>query len=1110
MESEGHLESVAHQISQAKKELYLSGKHLRQVPDAVTSLTDIEVLDLSNNELTQLPDGLQNLTKLTTLWLSANKLSELPEFIEELKNLTTLDVAFNKLATMPGGIKNLEQLSTLILASNDFHELPKEICQLKMLVSLDINYNPVQSLPRETTNLKRLTTLSMAGISLEELPKEICCLKMLSTLDLSYNGLKQLPKNFSNLSCLNTLNLSINRFEEIPESVFLLERLSTLDISWNGLKKLSDKIKTLSQLTCLYVNGNNLFQLHENVGKLENLTTLDVSHNHLVLLPRTITSLTKLNALLLSSNRLFLLPNCVFKLETLVTLDAGYNKIKKLSERLAHLSELTTLQLPGNELTEIPKCVFKLKKLTTLNVSDNCITKVPQEIEDLDQLNTVNLGENFLQELPEGIFRLKGLTSLILKSNQLKRIQDDIINFHQLTTLDLSNNRLEELPQATFQLKALTSLLLSSNKLKRLHESVKNLEQLVSLELSDNCLQELPEGVGKLNSLVELKVTDNQLETLPLPLACLPNLKLLRVVGNPLQIPPVKVCEKGWPAIRAYLKIRKGEALHQKVVLLGSSGAGKTSLANTLAKNKPSCVEQKDRTIVLDKISWEIESGKELMDVCVIDFGGDDIYKIVHHLFLDENSLVLLVVNLQRYCEETYMRDLGSWINVLKTRVPKARVILVGTHLDRLDSEEEICARKKMVRDHLSLYSAEEGPADEQSNFRVEDFFTVSSKDYQGIQNLRLRILGIVAKNGKAIPTDWIDIYNSLQNMEETQDQPFLTFDTVKQLVENQENRFWDMIRSIFTSSEERTQTILAFFHDIGILLWYRQSTELMKFVFHRAEFLTEVMKVVFSGDLLDGSLAFKGNIRRCFTSHSFEQAKQDLVKRGVLSPTLLKALWKDHQIEETVFDAMVDLLIHLDLCYPLNSEGIEEGLLFPWFLQEDEPEDSCVQEFLHNKSPSSGCCRLSLKYLYPAMLPEPLFHNFLVRLHQHISDLKSRHDWKNGMYARVKKSCLLVHRSREAEESILTVSVEGTELMQIWSVLLACHHELTALMKQWPGLRWECWIICPFCMRVNFSEPGHFPQSNLEAKCPKGHVTCDRHKEMVPACLVYPLRQGQ
>lgn len=1046
------LEKFIYRNSDGKTELCLSGRHLSQVPDAVMSLTDIEVLDLSNNELTQLPDGLKNLNQLTTLLLSGNKLTKLPPDIEELKNLTILDVAYNKLATLPDAIKNLKQLTTVNLGYNDLNELPKEICQLKMLVSLDIKSNPIQSIPSEITNLKRLSTLSMADTMLKELPDVICHLKMLSILDVSCNGLKQLPKNFSNLSQLHTLNLSINRFEEIPGTIFQLKMLTLLDISWNQLKNISNRIKCLNQLIALYVNGNHLFELPEALGKLERLNILDASHNHLASLPTSITSLTKLNALLLSSNRLCLIPNAILQLKTLSTLDAGYNEIRKLPDRLHLLSELTKLQLSSNELTEIPDSVFKLKKLTALDASDNCLTKISEKIVELDELRSLSLDRNHMRELPQGIFRLKKLTALILSSNQLRRVQDNIINLDQLTTLDLSKNYLEELPQAIFHLKTLTTLLLSSNKLSRVHEDIANLDELVTLEISDNCLEELPEAICRLNSLVALDVSENQLKTLPLDLAFLNHLRLLKVDRNPLHTPPVKVCEKGLPAILTYLQeIRKRKAVHQKVVLLGSSGAGKTSLANTLAKDKPSCVREQDRTIVLDRISWEIESQDKPMSVSVIDFGGDDIYKIVHHLFLDESSLVLLVINLLRYSDETYMRDLGSWINVLKTRVPKARIILVGTHLDCFENEEEICSKVEMVRNHLSLHFKDKG-----SSAEAEEFVTVSSKDCAGITDLRIRILDVVAKNGKAIPTDWMDIYKGLQNLKITEDRSFLTLDDVTQLLESREKGFWDMFRSMLESNEERAKTILSFFHDIGVLLWYPHSAELMKFVFHRAEFLTEVIKAVFSGKIVDGSLAFEGNIRRFLTSHSFEQAKQDLIKRGIISRTLLKALWKDHQIEEGIFDAMVELFIHLDLCYPMDSEGHEGGLRFPWFLQEDEPEVSCVQELLH-EAPRLGNHRLSLKYLYPVMLPAPLYHNFVVRLHRHIHDLKSRHDWKDGVYAHVKKSRVLVHRSSKATESIITVSVEGSNLMKVWSVLLACHQELKALMKQWPGLRWEC-----------------------------------------------------
>ena len=1139
------LKGLVYLNSEGRKELCLKGRKLRHVPEALTKLTDVEVLDLSDNQLTGLPEELMNLNQLKALLLSDNKLEELPGSVSRLKTLTTLDVAYNGIKTVPETISNLNQLTTLNLSFNELQEMPKTLCQLQKLTTLDITSNPIKRIPKEITTLHQLSTLRIANTMLRELPSFVCQLKKLVNLDVSRNEMARLPGTFSSLSLLQTLNLSATKLEELPESLFLLKRLTSLDVSWNRLKKIPKNIEHLHQLTTLRLEGNNLFELPEAIGKLGKLTALDVSHNRLVSLPRAIASLSSLKTLLMSCNKLYLLANGIFRLESLSTLDVGYNEIPKISDRIADLTDLTTLQLAGNELTEIPESVFTLRKLTTLDVSGNCLATIPESIAQLSQLCTLNLARNNLEELPEGIFRLKSLSALILSSNQLNRISDDIINLDQLTTLELSGNRLEklpqtmfrltklstlnlssnqlkeipedithlahlttlelsynsleELPQAIFQLRMLKTLTLSSNRLKRLNEDVKNLEYLTTLEVSRNRLEELPEAVCQLKGLSSLDVSENQIKALPEDLATLRNLKSLQVEQNPLQSPPLQVCQQGLSSIMAYLQeIRKRKACHQKVVLLGSSGAGKTSLANTLAQNKPSCVEEKDRTIVLDRIPWEIDSEGTLLDVSMIDFGGDDIYKIVHHLFLDESSLVLLVVNLARYSDETYVRDLGSWINVLKTRVPKAPVILVGTHVDCLENDEELSSKVGMIKEHCSL------------QLNSEDVVVVSSKDFDGIRHLRRLILELVAKNGKVVPSNWVDIYNGLQNSELTGNQPFLTFDVVKKLVDSRNKSVFEMFKSFFVSRDELTKTILNFFHDTGILLWYQHSDVLRKFVFHRAEFLTEVMKVVFSDKVATGSLTFEGSVRHFLTSDSFEERKQDLLKRGIMSRTLLNCLWKDHQIEEDVFDAMIDLFTHLDLCYPMEKEGHQDGLRFPWFLTDDVPDVSCVKKLMH-EAPCSGSHRLSLKYVYPAMCPTPLYHNFVVRLHRHIHDLKSRHDWKDGVYAEVKESEVLVHKSARGTESIIKVAVEGLDILELWSILLCCHEELTHLMTQWPGLRWECWIVCPHCTRESITEPGNFPKSNLEEpKCPKGHVTCDRHDEKVPACLVYPLRHGK
>jgi len=1148
---EEDVKSLVRLNADGKKELCLKGRKLAQVPDALAKMTDLEVLDLSDNELAEVPEGLKNLNQLTTLVLSGNKLEELPRIVCQLKTLRTLDAAYNTISRLPESISNLDQLTTLNLSYNELEEIPKNLCRLKKLTTLDITSNPIERITKEITNLRLLSTLRIAGTKLRELPSFLCHLKRLVNLDVSRNEISRLPETLSGLSQLQTLNLSTNKLDELPETLFLLKHLTTLDISWNSLKKIPKNIEQLHQLNTLRLEGNNLFELPEAIGQLEKLTTLDVSLNRLVSLPGAIACLTHLKALLMNCNKLHLLPNGIFRLKSLLTLDAGYNEIQRLSDRIANLTELTSLQLAGNELTEIPESVLKLTKLTTLNVSDNCLTTIPEGIADLCQLNSLDLARNHLQNLPMEIFHLKSLTTLILSSNQLNRLSDDIINLDQLTTLDVSDNRLEELPEAIFklttlstlklssnqlkeipediinlaylttlelshnrltelpeaifQLKMLTTLTLSSNQLQRMNEDISNLQDLTTLDVSGNRLKELPETLCQLKRLTTLCVSQNQLKKLPLGLDTLRNLTSLQVEKNPqLKFPPVDVWQHGLSSIMAYLhEIRKGKAFHQKVVLLGSSGAGKTSLANTLAQNKPSCVEEEDRTIVLDRIPWEIDLNETLLDVSMIDFGGDDIYKIVHHLFLDESSLLLLVVNLARYSEETFLRDMGSWINVLKTRVPEARVILVGTHVDCLENKEEVFSKVEMVKEHFSFHFKD-------GQLKSEDFVIVSSKDFEGIRDLRSCILDFVVKNGKVIPSNWVHVYNDLQNSEVTKNRPFLTFDVVRQLVDSRTKGVAEIFIRLFKSKDESTKTMLSFFHNAGILLWYQHSDELKKFVFHRAEFLTEVMKVVFSDKVATGSLTFGGSIRHFLTSDSFEETKQDLLRRGILSRALLKGLWRDHRIEEDVFDAMIDLFTHLDLCYPMEKEGHRDGLRFPWFLTDDVPEVCYVKKLMH-EAPCLGSHRLSLKYVYPVMCPPPLYHNFVVRLHRHVQDLKSRHDWKDGVYAQVKQSQVLVHKSFKGAESSITVAVEGLDLLELWTILLACHEELTHLMAQWPGLRWECSIVCPHCTRVSIQEPGNFPMSNLDQrKCPKGHVTCYRHDEKVPACLVYPLRPGK
>ena len=123
--------------------LYLSGKGLSKVPEAVTDLTELEELYLSDNYLKELPTSMNKLKNLKRLILYNNQLKELPDSICELSNLTVLSVGHNQLCVVPANIKHLKKLWRLDLRYNQLPTLPDEIGELKELRHLLVAGNPL-------------------------------------------------------------------------------------------------------------------------------------------------------------------------------------------------------------------------------------------------------------------------------------------------------------------------------------------------------------------------------------------------------------------------------------------------------------------------------------------------------------------------------------------------------------------------------------------------------------------------------------------------------------------------------------------------------------------------------------------------------------------------------------------------------------------------------------------------------------------------------------------------------------------------------------------------------------------------------------------------------
>ena len=74
---------------------------LKRLPDSITTLTNLVVLNLNSNFLTEIPEILANLVKLEDISAATNKISWVSPSITSLTNLIALDLRRNDL---PGGL----------------------------------------------------------------------------------------------------------------------------------------------------------------------------------------------------------------------------------------------------------------------------------------------------------------------------------------------------------------------------------------------------------------------------------------------------------------------------------------------------------------------------------------------------------------------------------------------------------------------------------------------------------------------------------------------------------------------------------------------------------------------------------------------------------------------------------------------------------------------------------------------------------------------------------------------------------------------------------------------------------------------------------------------
>ena len=175
------------------KELELSSFKLRELPESIGQLTQLQTLRLQNNRLTTLPDSIGRLTQLQQLALFSNQLTVLPESIGGLNQLQVLYLFDNRLTGLPESIGRLTQVRELWLDNNQLTALPESIGQLTKLRELSLSNNQLTALPESIGRLTQLRWLWLSNNQLTALPKSMEKLTRLKRLYLHNNDALSIP-----------------------------------------------------------------------------------------------------------------------------------------------------------------------------------------------------------------------------------------------------------------------------------------------------------------------------------------------------------------------------------------------------------------------------------------------------------------------------------------------------------------------------------------------------------------------------------------------------------------------------------------------------------------------------------------------------------------------------------------------------------------------------------------------------------------------------------------------------------------------------------------------------------------------------------------------------
>ena len=349
------------------------------------------------------------------------------------------------------------------------------------------------------------------------------------------------------------------------------------------------------------------------------------------------------------------------------------------------------------------------------------------------------------------------------------------------------------------------------------------------------------------------------------------------------------------------------------------------------------------------------QTRRDAVSVSVWDYGGQKVFYTLHHLFLTNYGIYLLVFSIPQVLKspEKSMEYLKFWINSIQLHAPNAPIMIAGTSLCDLE-------QKRGMERLNELFSSANVNRYNQAILNEETsqyFFCIDNKYDVGVKALRGTLRELIKSQEHVnfqVSIKWMHCLDKITEL----NRDWLPIGKVTEVAES----------CAITRASELSE-MLHLFHELGVVIHFTKTQSLADVVTVRPQWLVdEISKVI-----RDPSIhKFDASV---MASVGLEPDIKRLFEVGIASEDLIDYFWSRHS-KEFLLDLMRSLLLLSDWDFDRTNSDVQNHYLIPSMI-------SAAQD----KTEVSG---LKAVFDFSAFfLPDGLFERLVCLCVQHSAYLK-------------------------------------------------------------------------------------------------------------------------